>query len=43
MLSGAVAETGSDDAPPLIEQLRAYNAGEADTLLGELRYPAVEI
>ena len=38
MLSGAVAETGSDDALPLIEQLRAYNAGEADTLLGELRY-----
>ena len=38
MLSGAVAETGSEDALPLIEQLRAYNAGEADTLLGELRY-----
>ena len=38
MLSDLEAETGSDNALPLIEQLRQYQPGEADAILATLRF-----
>jgi hypothetical protein len=37
MAADLEADTGSDAALPLIEQLRAYDAAEADTILAALR------
>jgi hypothetical protein len=38
MLSDLEAETGSDHALPVIEQLRHYQPGEADAILATLRF-----
>ncbi|MEO8257842.1 MAG: fused MFS/spermidine synthase [Acidobacteriota bacterium] len=38
MLSDLGAESGSEDALPLIEQLRQYQPGEADAILATLRF-----
>ena len=38
MLSDLEAETGSDNALPVIEQLRRHHPGEADAILATLRF-----